>query len=414
MTQDFTNMLYLFGASALGGEIKTEYCKNLSKIRDLSLMQEVWDVVYGGVRPKIESGEVKIPPEIHAALEKTFLANVAINIQKTQFNLASLRTLSENGIKCAVLKGCTIARLYAMPESRVSSDMDVLIDGKDEEKTVEILTKLGYDCESRPKYDHHMKATHKTGGLLEVHVALHSVPTNDILLEDEIRYDEEFYRLPDGTYTLGIQDNMVYLSAHLIKHLVNDATGVRQMMDLLLYMKEYEKEIDWDKYNSLMKKLGYDNVIRVIKGIGVRYFGMEFADAITEGHGIEELLEDCEIGGVFGKNEKERARFYSIFTQRRAKKSAFGYLIYRLFKSERGIFAVLFPPVSAIKERFSYVEKYPILLPIGWAHRFVTIFRKTSGKAVAKTEKDIKENDVITRRIKMAEKLGMFKTEDNK
>ena len=414
MTQDFTNMLYIFGAAATGREVKTEYCKNLSKIRDLSLMQEVWDAVYSGVRPKIESGEVKIPPEIYTALEKTFLSNVALNIQKTQFNLASLRTLEENGIKCAVLKGITISRLYAVPEVRVSSDMDILIEAKDEEGAVKILTDLGYDCEERSKNDHHMKATHKTGGLLEVHVALHSVPTNDIILDDEIRYNEEFYRLPDGTYTLGIQDNLVYLSAHLIKHLINDATGVRQMMDLLLYMKEYENEIDWDKYNALMKKLGYDTLIRVIKGIGVMYFGMEFDDAITEGNGLEELLEDCEIGGVFGRNEKDRARFFSIYTQRRSKKGTVSYLFYRLFKSERSVFSLLFPPVSAIKERFSYVEKYPILLPVGWVHRFVAIFLKTSGKEAPKTEKDIKENDVITRRIRMAEKLGMFKTEDNK
>ncbi len=414
MTQDFTNMLYLFGAAALGKEVKTEYCKNLSKIRELSLMQEVWDVVYSGVRPEIESGKVKIPPEIYTALEKTFLSNVGLNIQKIQFNLSSLRALEENGIKCAVLKGITISRLYAMPEARVSSDMDILIEEKDEASAVKILTQLGYDCEERSKYDHHMKATHKTGGLLEVHVALHSAPTNDIILDDEIRYNEEFHRLPDGTYTLGIQDNLVYLSAHLIKHLINDATGVRQMMDILLYMKEYENEIDWDKYNSLMKKLGYYTLIRVIKGVGVKYFGMEFADAITEGHGIEELLEDCEIGGAFAKNEKERERFYAIFTQRRSKRGTVDYLLYRLFKSERSIFALLFPPVSAIKARFPYVEKYPIMLPFGWVHRFVQIFLKTSGKEVPKTEKDIKENDVIARRIKMAEKLGMFKTEDNK
>ena len=31
-----------------------------------------------------------------------------------------------------------------------------------------------------------------------------------------------------------------------------------------------------------MRKLGYDTLIRVIKGVGVKYFGMEFADAITE------------------------------------------------------------------------------------------------------------------------------------
>ena len=414
MTQDFTNMLYLFGASALGKEIKTEYCKSLNKIRDLSLLQEVWDVVYSGVRPKIESGEVKIPHEIYLSLEKTFLANVALNIKKTQFNLASIRTLEENGIKCAILKGVTISRLYAMPEARISSDMDILIDIKEEKKAVEILTSLGYDCENRSKHDHHMKATHKKGGLLEVHVALHSVPTSDIILDDEIRYNEDFYRLPDGTYTLGIQDNIVYLSAHLIKHLINDATGVRQMMDLLLYMKEYENEIDWDKYNSLMKKLGYDTLIRVIKGIGVLYFGMEFDDAITEGNGLEELLEDCEIGGVFARNEKERARFYALFTQRRSKKGSAGYLIYRFFKSERSAFALLFPPVSAIKERFPYVKKHPVLLPIGWGHRFVQIFLKTSGKDVPKTGKDVKENDILARRIKMAEKLGMFKTEDKK
>ncbi len=409
MTQDFLNMLYLFGASALGREVETQYCKNLSKIRDHALSQEVWDVVYSGVRPKIESGEVKIPPEIYAALEKTFLSNVALNIQKIEFNLSSLRKLSENGIKCAVLKGITIARLYAMPETRISSDMDILIDSKDEGKAVKILSDLGYECEERSKYDHHMKAIHKTGGLLEVHVALHSAPTNDIILDDEIRYNEEFYRLEDGIYTLGIQDNLIYLSAHLIKHLVNDAAGVRQMMDLLLYMKEYKEEIDWKKYNALMEKLGYNTLIRVIKGIGVKFFGMEFEDAITEGHGMDELLEDCEIGGVFGHNEKERGRFYSIFTHRRSGKGTFTYLFYRLFRSERSIFTMLFPSAEAIKERFPYVRKHPILLPAGWAHRFIQIFMKTAGKENLKDEKTRLENDVITRRIKMAEKLGMFK-----
>ena len=414
MTQDFTNMLYLFGASATGKEIEIEYCKNLSKIRDLSLMQEVWDVVYSGVRPKIESGEVKIPPEIHATLEKTFLSNVALNVQKIEFNLSSLRKLEESGIKCAVLKGITISRLYAMPEARISSDMDILIDIKDEGKTVEILTELGYECENRAKNDHHMKAYHKKGGLLEVHVALHSAPTNDIILDDEIRYNEEFYRLEDGLYTLGIQDNIIYLSAHLIKHLVNDATGIRQMMDLLLYMKEYKEKIDWEKYNSLMKKLGYDTLIRVVKGIGVKYFGMEFQDAITEGHGLPELLEDCEIGGVFAKNEKERARFFSIYTKRRSGKGTLSYLVYRFFKSERSVFAMLFPPAEAIKERFSYVKKHPVLLPVGWIHRFIQIFLKTKGEEAAKTEKDRIENDVIARRIIMSEKLGMFKNGDNK
>ena len=240
MTREFENMLYLFGAAATGKEINTQYCKNLSKIRELALSQEVWDVIYAGLRPEIESGSIKLPPEIYADLEQRFMMNVALNIRRVEFNLGAIRELEKSGIKSCVLKGITIARFYKMPETRISSDMDILIDKENEDKAVEILEELGYECESRSKHDHHIKAHHKTGGLLEVHVALHSVSTNDIILGDEIHYEEEFILLEDGIYSLSVNDSLMYLSAHLIKHLIHDGAGVRQMMDLLLYMKKYE------------------------------------------------------------------------------------------------------------------------------------------------------------------------------
>ena len=64
MTREFESMLHLFGCGALGKEVNNEYCINLSKIRELSLAQEVWDVVYAGVREKIIAEEVKIPPDL--------------------------------------------------------------------------------------------------------------------------------------------------------------------------------------------------------------------------------------------------------------------------------------------------------------------------------------------------------------
>ncbi len=410
MTQEFENMLYLFGAAATGQEVDTQRCVNLSKIRELALSQEVWDVVYSGVREKIASGEVAVPPEIYQWLEKTFVSNVALNIRRVEFNLNTLRKLQSKGIKCCVLKGITVARLYAMPEARISSDMDILIELQDEEETTRILRDLGYDCENRAKYDHHMKARHEIGGLLEVHVALHSVATNDIILDDEIRYEEEFMLLDEGIYSMSVNDSLIFLSAHLIKHLINDATGVRQMMDLLLYMKEYESQIDWERYNSLMKKLGYERLISVIKGIGVRYFGMEFDGAITSGSGMEELLEDCEIGGVFGITEKDRKQFYHIFVQRRSGNTNMKHVIFRLTKSEKSTSSLLFPTLSSMRKRFSYIEKYPILLPVGWLHRIIEILLKQMG--IVKLED--KRSDVHKRRMKMVEKLGMIKNGENK
>lgn len=409
MSKHFINMLYLFGAAATGKDIDIKHCENLSKIRDLALSQEVWDVVYAGVREKVASGEINLPAEVYERLEKTFMSNVALNIRKVEFNLNTLRILQSKGIKCCVLKGITVARLYSMPETRISSDMDILIKSGDEEPTTEILQKLGYQCENRAKYDHHMKAYHKVGGLLEVHVALHSVPTNDIILEDKISYNEDFMLLDEGIYSLGINDGLIYLSAHLIKHLINDATGVRQMMDLLLYMKEYESQIDWDKYNFLMKKLGYDNLINVVKGIGVRFFGMEFDGAIIEGNGMEELLEDCEIGGVFGVTEADRKQFYHAFVQRRSGNNNISHSLYRLAKSEKSTLRMLFPTLADMKKRFSYVGKFSVLLPVGWIHRIVELVLKQMG-IIKEAEKNLTVNQ---RRMKMVEKLGMLKNGEN-
>lgn len=409
MSKDFINMLYLFGAAATGRDIDIKYCENLSKIRDHALSQEVWDVVYAGVREKVASGEISLPSEIYQRLEKTFMSNVALNIRKIEFNLNTLRILQEKGVKCCLLKGITVARLYSMPETRISSDMDILIKSADEEQTTTVLKELGYECEDRAKNDHHMKAYHKVGGLLEVHVALYSVPTNDIILDDEVRYNEDFMLLDEGIYSLGLNDGLIYLSAHLIKHLINDATGIRQMMDLLLYMKAYESQLDWDKYNSLMKKLGYDNLINVVKGIGVRFFGMEFKGAILEGNGMEELLEDCEIGGVFGITETDRKKFYHAFVQRRAGNNNISHSFYRLTKSERSVSRMLFPSYTDMKKRFSYVDKLPVLLPVGWIHRIIELVLKQMGI--------IKENDKNTainqRRMEMVEKLGMLKNGEN-
>lgn len=409
MTREFESMLHLFGCSALGKEVNTDYCANLSKVRELSLAQEVWDVVYAGVRKKIISGEIKIPQEIFERLEMTFTANVARNIQKVEFNLKTLKEIEKAEIKYCVLKGITVAKLYNMPEVRISSDMDILIDEKSEKQVTGILKELGYETKERAKNDHHMKAYHAVGGLLEVHVALYSIATDKIILDDEISYTEEYVRLEDGTYSLGINDALVYLTAHLIKHLINDGAGIRQMMDLLLYMKKYEKQIDWDKYNALMKKLGYDNFIAVVKGIGVKYWGMDFKDAVTEGGGIEELLEDCEIGGLFSMTEKDRKAFYHIYTQRRAGKNNAQHSMYRLTNSEISPIRMLFPKCESMKARFSYVDKFPVLLPIGWMHRIIEIVLKQTGII----KEDTAKVSVHKRRMKMIEKLGMLKTGEN-
>ncbi len=405
MTNEFISMLHLFGCGATGRQAKTQYCENLSIVRKYALEQEVWDIVYIPIREKLLNGEIRIPKEILEELEMKFAVNVAANIQRVEFNLAAVRKILDEGIKCAVIKGSVVAALYAAPEARISSDTDILINEDDEKKVCDILLNLGYELEERSKYDHHRKAYHKTGGLLEVHIKLHSEATREFVLDDEIRYDDGFMETDGGIYTLSVRDGLVFLTAHLIKHFINDGIGVRQIMDLLLYMKKYDKEIDWEEYNALIKKLSYDRFIKAVKGIGVTYFDMEFDDAITEGDGIDELIDDMEKGGLFGSNEKDRKEFYFYYTKQRSKTNNLEYTIHRLTKAEKSPVKMLFPSYKGMVERYNWLKKVPLLLPFMWIYRlFKIVFNK-----IIKKEKPENLSDVNKRRIKMMEKLGMVK-----
>lgn len=402
MTREFESMLHLFGCGALGTTPSIEKCVELNKVREAALRQEVWDVVYSALRPLIKSGDVKIPQQIEEMLEMTFTANVARNIQRIEFNLETIKKLKECGIESCLLKGTSVARLYKTPEARISSDTDIIINPKDICKALKLLRENGYDVEEYNKNDHHIKAKHPIGGLLEVHVKFHSKQTRDMIF-DGISYNEPFRMLEDGTTVLGINDGLVFLSAHMIKHLIKECIGVRQIMDLLLYMREYNNEIDWEKYNLLMKKLGYDKLISVVKGIGNKYFGMNFTDACEDNDAIEALFEDSEVSGLFGISESDRTTFYEKYTRMRSKKGKLSFKIYRYMNDERGIKKLLFPSRKALSKNFPYLEKHPYLLPFAWVHRF---FKKSIGTETDNEKKA--KSELIKRKTDLMEKLGMI------
>ena len=58
MTQEFENMLYLFGCGALGKEPENKWLTEIRKIRAKALEQQVWTVVYGAIRKKLSSNEI--------------------------------------------------------------------------------------------------------------------------------------------------------------------------------------------------------------------------------------------------------------------------------------------------------------------------------------------------------------------
>ena len=395
MTQEFRDMLYLLGAEVSGKEYNPDHKLNIEGILRAAAVQGVRTLVF----PQLE----KLCPDECAKYTAAFWGEVGSGIRRNAFNLKTLSELRKKGIRVCLIKGLAAAAAYPHPEYRISSDTDILIDEKDETSVLAFLEGHGYSIEPRrSKNDHHTKARHPIGGLLEVHVQLYSIPTQKMILSGMKLYDEE-YRIEsfDGceVYTLGTNDSLIYLTAHYIKHLVNEGGGIRQMLDLLLYMKKYESEIDFEKYNTVLQTLGYEKLIDVVKAVGAFYWGMDFPKG--QGELCEKLLTDSEEYGLFGHNSSGKNGFFSVYCERRGGKMKNGAV--QFFGGEQSRMRRLFPDAQGMVERGYKHANNKLLYPFCCIHRLLDkLFEMIFGKKK-------RENPQIEKRLDMMKELGMIK-----
>lgn len=413
MTRDFENMLYIYGSALKGEPADTKYCINLRTIRKLALSQNIWQMVYGAIRKNIEDGLVSIPEEVYNSLETAFIANIAQNIRKVKFSNNTIKELEKNGIGCCLYKGYSVARLYPFPDMRISSDTDILIKQQDEKKASLILKKLGYEVENRAGYNHHMTVKHPVGGVIEAHISVMQRNWDDVIFQNKIRYTEEYIRMENGIKTFGINDGLINVTTHFIKHFVKSGAGLRHLSDMLLYMKHFENEIDWECFNSLMSELKYDKLIETVKLIGIKYWGMNFAD-VPQGNDdiVESLLTDIENGGIFGYSEEGRASAYSIFAMRRKKMSKEEFKKYNVNHMEKTLLRRIFPEREYMKRSYPVGNNKIYVLPISHIKRYFVIIKNiVTGKATIDKymQNDIKvDKKVVNTRVELMHKLEII------
>lgn len=325
-------MLYLMSWNYKNRLTDDKHSYDVEGIRKLSISQGVWTLVF----PELEKYADL------SAYQNEIVKALTYSIRQSTFQLGIISDLNAAGLRACLLKGAAIAAAYPDPPSRVSADTDILIEPEKEPEVIEFLKARGFSVKPREKNDHHFKAYHPIGGVLEGHVRLYSIPTEKVLLDGASLYSEEWsmenidgYDIP----ILGLNDGLIYLTAHYIKHLVNEGGGVRQMLDLLLYIERYKDKLDFERYDRLLKQLRYDKLVDVIKTIGAKYWGFDYPIRYEEL--AEKLLTDSEEGGIFGYDTDSREGFYKAYCDRRAKAPGTKLMVF--IKGERDWKKRLFP-----------------------------------------------------------------------
>lgn len=270
-------------------------------------------------------------------------------------NILSL--FEEHKIRSMPLKGYVIKHIYPKPDMRTMGDVDILIDGTQTNKARDIMLSLGY-TEAPPQSYH--DAYYKKNSNIELHHALVSEKTEALYAYFGTGWERA--RLKIGSrylYEMSAEDNYVYMLGHMAKHYQENGIGLRYILDIWVYMRYYNNQINWDYVDTELKQAGLYDFNERMKALSEYWFDGKYTDNFDKNI-AEYVLANTNTGRV------SRA----LNSLLRGKKNNEGYSLLKL----KFVMRVLFPNLQAMAEKFPTLQKAPFLLPVFWAYRGIITF----------------------------------------
>ena len=272
--------------------------------------------------------------------------------------------LTEAGINLLPVKGCWLKELYPSMEWRQMADLDMLIPAEKAAEAKKIMLSLGYrteEFENMPNHAGYLKPPYTE---VELHTAL--------LVDGRGYYDRVWQQVHPvegipGLYRFSPEDEYIYYLLHLSKHLEDAGTGIRSVLDSLVYRNAYpdmdraylRRELEkWDLWERTLE-------IETLCDCWFRT-GKEIPEE------LEALSRHILSAGAFGT--------VGIRSERRLEKLREKYknplirgIVYWIVRTCR--------PMEEMVQCYPVLKKLPVLLPFFWLHRAVMKFAK-SPKAV--------------------------------
>lgn len=294
-----------------------------------------------------------------------------------------LDAFETEGIDCIPLKGILMKQFYPDTSLRMMADLDILYRPEQEEDVHRILLSKGYDCDH--KDESHNVYFRQPVMNIEMH---HRLMSEASWVSDYYERVWERAKLQEGknhTYCFRWEDYYIFMLVHLCKHFRYGGSGIRSVVDIWMFMNQLENQLDWNYINGELKKIqmeAFDSHIRKLADIWFRgSSSTEFYHTLTEflvGSGVYGNIKNHRVHQVV-KEDKNRGNIR--LAQIRIK------------------LRVIFLPSKYMKMQYSWLEKYPILLPAAWMMRiFRTIFRKKGRASEVLRSLTVKNKDAVKRK----------------
>ena len=346
---------------------------------------------------------------LQAMFKSSAFRYIFSQIQRTNHFLGVYKKLSEKNIKILVFKGIIFRNMYNNPDDRISSDEDILIKKEDYEKVKEFFLSEGFEFIDKGEECAYFSKS--TGLCIEVSTSLFSHESKayghlNKLFEDVFEKSIKINIDKIDILTLSHEQHLIYIVFHNMKHFLTGGFGIRQVADFSKYIETYGEYINWEKFWSDLKDLNYDTFALNLIEISLKYLGFNddkitYPDNITSFDELknsqkyyinsESLINDILDAGVFGASTMDR------------KHTALMTLDAVEDKKKSNRLKAVFPNVNYLKDNYTYLQKYPILLPVAWGQRILSYLKKN------KTSSYINTMELGKQRIELLKEYKIIK-----
>lgn len=346
------------------------------------------------------------------------------NAIRKQRMLHLVHEIENAGISVQMLKGYSVSRLYAYPESRESVDHDLLVDLDQEKRVYDFLSARGFSVKERRLTANEGVCQHKKYGVVEVHVSLYPeivenawksfIDIETLVQEHPVRIDT----IDGSFYTLGHTDQLLFLVLHMAKHFIESGLTIRMMIDIALHFSKHKTEINASRFWETISKMKCDTLVNCLLWVMVEYGGYSTDDfpgmSKVKPEQIACILEDLKTGGYMG-NKEITERYESGMEYHRQlllkRKSPFRYVLYMLGWKLRSGANNMFPSYQRLIDKYPFVSKLPLIAPFVWFYHLACYTFKKLWSGVLQRDirsKNSTVHEVSKKRIDLFKKLEMI------
>ena len=379
---------------------------------DLAIQHQILPMVYEAVYACPAFGSM--PDNQKDYIKHRMIQQVMVQGRKTAEFLALYSRLLEKSLTPIVVKGIICREMYREPDYRASGDEDVLIPPEQFTLCDQVFRENAMDY-LEPEKDPEKEGEvpyYKKGGLLHIELHKELFPAQSEAYGElnemfrnvfQRKIQTEIQGIP--VYTMGHTDHLLYLILHAFKHFLHSGFGIRQVCDIVIYANIYGSEIDWEYLYQACQKIRGENFTAALFHIGEKYLNFDKEQAHYPAVWQEEeadgeaLLDDLLQGGVFGDSSLSRKHssnmtLAAVTDEKKGK------------KAKASLASSLFPDKEYMAGKYTYLEKYPFLLPAAWGSRILNYMKETRGTKNNNAKESI---EIGNQRIELLKKYKIIR-----